>query len=90
MVCYFRFFFKVLSHAQLFVAPWTVSLQAPLSIGFSKEEYWGGLPFPSPGELSNPGIEPGSLVSPALAAGCFTTALPWKPTFCFKEDSKRD
>ena len=47
-----------------FVAPWTVSRQAPPSMGFSKQEYWSGLPFPSPGDLPDPGIE---TVSPALA-----------------------
>ena len=51
------------SEVQLFVTPWTVAYQAPLSVGFSRQEYWTGLPFPSPGELPNPGIEPGS---PAL------------------------
>ena len=51
------------SRVQLFATPWTVAHQAPLSIGFSRQEYWSGLPFPSPGNLPNPGIEPGS---PAL------------------------
>ena len=54
---------KWLSHVQLFVTPWTVAYQAPLSMGFSIQEYWSGLPFPSPGDLPDPGIEPGS---PAL------------------------
>ena len=49
-----------LSRVQLFVTPWTVAYQAPLSIGFSKQEYWIGLPFPSPGDLPNLGIEPRS------------------------------
>ena len=52
-----------LSHVQLFTAPWTVAYQVPLSMGFSRQEYWSGLPFPSPGDLPNRGIEPGS---PAL------------------------
>jgi len=43
------------------VTPWTVACQAPLSIGFSRQEYWSGLPFPSPGDLPHPGIKPGSL-----------------------------
>ena len=47
----------VLSHVQLFVTPWTVAHQAPLSVGFSRQEYWSGLPFPSPGDLPNPGIK---------------------------------
>ena len=53
-----------LSHVRLFSTPWTVACQVPLSMGFSRQEYWGGLPFPSPGDHPNPGIEP---VSPALA-----------------------
>ena len=51
---------KLLSHVQLSVTPWTAACQAPLSMGFSKQEYWSGLPFPSPGDLPDPGIEPGS------------------------------
>ena len=52
---------KSLSHVRLFATPWTVARQAPLSIELSRQEYWSGLPFPSPGDLSNPGIEPSSL-----------------------------
>ena len=51
---------KSLSHIQLFATPWTVAHQAPWSMGFSRHEYWSGLPFPSPGNLPNPGIEPRS------------------------------
>ena len=51
-----------LSRVQLFATPWTVAYQAPLSMGFSRQEYWSGLPFPSPGDLPNPGIEPRSPV----------------------------
>ena len=54
---------KSLSRVRLFSTPWTVAYQAPRSMGFSRQEYWSGLPFPSPGDLPNPGIEPGS---PAL------------------------
>ena len=54
---------KLLSHVRLFVTPWTVAQQAPLSMGFSRQEYWSGLPFPSPGDLPDPDIEPSS---PAL------------------------
>ena len=54
---------KSLSRVQLFATPWTVAYQAPLSMGFSRQLYWSGLPFPSPGDLPDPGIEPGS---PAL------------------------
>ena len=50
------------SRVRLFVAPWTVAHQAPPSMGFSRQEYWGGLPFPSPGELPDPGIKPESPV----------------------------
>ena len=58
------------SCAQLFATPWTVAHQAPLSMGFSRQEYWSGLPFPPPGDLPHPGIEP---ASPVLADGFFTT-----------------
>ena len=60
-----------LSHVQLFAAPWTVAHQAPLSMGFFKQEYWSRLPFPSPGDLPDPGIEPAYFASPALASGFF-------------------
>ena len=64
---------KSLSCVQLFVTPWTVAYQAPPSMEFSRQEYWSVLPFPSPGDLPGPGIEPGS---PALQAD----ALPSKPS----------
>ena len=67
------------SHVWLSVTPWTVAHQAPLSMGFSRQEYWSGLPFPTLGDLPNPGIEPMSLMSPALTSGFFTGALPGKP-----------
>ena len=51
---------KSLSRVQLFVTPWPVAYQAPLSMGFSRQEYWSGLPFPFPGDLPDPGIKPGS------------------------------
>ena len=57
----------------LFGTPWTVAGQAPLPMEFPRQEYWSGLPFPSPGDLSKPGIEPVSLTSPALAGRFFTT-----------------
>ena len=59
----------------LFASPWTTSCQAPLSVEFSKQEYWSGLPFPPPRDLPNPGILPASLVSPALT-GRFLPAVP--------------
>ena len=68
----------VLSHVCLFVTPWTVACQAPLPMEFSRQEYWSGLPFPCPGDLPNPGIEPMSLVPPALAVGFFTTSATWE------------
>ena len=52
--------------------------QAPLSVGFSRQEYWSGLPCPPPGDLPDPGIEPASLVSPALAGRFFTTSSTWE------------
>ena len=69
----------VLSHVQLCVTPWTVALQVPLSMGFSRQEYWSGPPCPPPGDRPNPGIKPTSLMSPALADRFFTTSatLTW-------------
>ena len=74
----FRVKVKSLSHVRLFATPWTVAYQAPLSMGFSRQEYWSVLPFPSPGDLPNPGIDPGSLMSPALAGGFVTTSNAWE------------
>ena len=70
---------KSLSRVQLFVTPWTVAYQAPQSMGFSRQECWSGLPFPSPGDLPNPGIEPWS---PTLQADALLSEPPGKP----KED----
>ena len=58
----------------LFVTLWSIALQAPLSMGFSRQEYWSGLPCPPPGDLSDPWMEPASLMSPASAGGFFTTS----------------
>ena len=69
----------MLNHVQLFLTLWTVAYQAPLSIEFSRQEYWSGLPFPLPEDLSDPGIKPASPMSPALAGGFFTTEPPGKP-----------
>ena len=69
---------KSLSCVRLFAAPWTVARQTPLSMGFFRQEYWSGLPFPSPGDLPDPGIEPGSPTSPASAGGFFITSATWK------------
>ena len=62
---------RVLSCGRLFATLWTVARQAPLSMEFSGQEYWNGLPLPPPGDLPNPGIKPVSLASPALAGGFF-------------------
>ena len=72
----------MLSPVQLFVTPWTVACQAPLSMEFFRQEYWSGLPCTSPGDLPNPGIKP---TSPALAGEFFTTVPPGKPN----NDNKR-
>ena len=62
----------------LFAASWTVAHKAPLSMGFSRQEHWSGLPCPSPGDLPNPGLKSVSLTSPTLAGGCFTTSATQK------------
>ena len=67
-----------LRHVWLFATPWTVAHQTPLSMGFPRQEYWSGLPFPIPGDLPNPGIGPLFLTSPALAGRLFTTSTIWK------------
>ena len=59
----------VLSCVQLLVTPWTVTCQAPLATEFPRQEYWSWLPFPTPGDIPDPGIKPTSLESPALAGG---------------------
>ena len=66
------------SLVQLFVTLWTVAHQASLAMGFSKQEYWSGLPCPPQGDLSNSGNEFMSLMSPALAGGFFTTSVSWE------------
>ena len=66
---------SLLQSCQTLVTSWTVAYQAPPSMGFSKQEHWSGLPFPSPGDLPDPGIQPGS---PASAGGFFTTEPPGK------------
>ena len=67
---------KKLSRVRLFATPWTVAYQAPPSMGFSRQEYWSGLPFPSPGDLPNPGIKPRS---PALQTDALLSEPPRKP-----------
>ena len=73
-----RSFVLMLGHVQLFASPWTVAHQAPLPMDFFRQECWSGLPFPTPGDLPNQGIELLSLVSPALADRFFTTMPPGK------------
>ena len=77
--CLIHTYIYVLTHfsrVQLFVTLWTVACQASLSLGFSRQEYWSGLPFPPPEDLPNPGTEPGS---PALQADSLPTEPPGKP-----------
>ena len=69
----------ILSGILLLATPWTVAQQAPLSMGFPRQEYWSALPFPSPGELPDPGTEAVSLPSPALSGGFFPTVPPGDP-----------
>ena len=66
------------SHVRLFATPWIIACQAPLSMGFSRQVYWSGLPFPSLGYLPYQRIKPMSLVSPALAHKFFTTSAAWE------------
>ena len=66
---------KSLSRVRLFATPWTVAYQAPPSMGFSRQEHWSGLPFPSPGDLPDPGMEPGS---PVFQADALTSEPPGK------------
>ena len=67
------------SCVRIFAALWTVAHQAPLSMGFSRQEYWRGLPCPPPGDLPNPGIEP---TSPALLGGFYITSTTWEAPIC--------
>ena len=76
---YYAVVFQWLNRVWPFVAPWTLAFQALLSMGFSRREYWCGMPFPSLGNLPYPGVEPGLPVSPALAGGFLTTEPPRKP-----------
>ena len=71
---------KSLSRVCLFATPWTIAYQAPPSMGFSRQEYWNGLPFPSPRDLPDPGIEPRS---PSFQADALTSEPPGKPDPCF-------
>ena len=68
----------VLSHVLLFAAPWSAASQAPLSMGFPRQEHWSGLLVPPAGDLPDPGIQPASLASPVLAGRFFTTSATWE------------
>ena len=70
----------MLNSVQLFETPWTVACQTPLSVEFSWQEYWSGLPFPTPGDHPNSGTEPAPLASPALAR-FFSSEPPGKPSY---------
>ena len=73
---------KFLSHVRLFATPWIVAYQASLSMGFSRQQYWSGLPFPSPEDLPDPGIEPRS---PVLQADALPSEPPGKPLVILSE-----
>ena len=66
------------SHVQLFVTPWTIAMQTPLFMEFSRQEYWSGLPCPPPGDLPHSGIDHRSLTSPALVGRFLTTSATWE------------
>ena len=69
------------SHVQLCETPWTVAFQAPLCVGFSRQEYWSGLLCSPPGDIPDPGTEPMSLMSPALAGEFFTISSTWEAQY---------
>ena len=73
-----RIMLSCFSHVRLFVTLWTAAYQAPLSMGFRRQEYWSRLSSPPLGNLSNPGIEPASLLSPASAGRFFTISATWE------------
>ena len=66
------------SHVLLFATPWIVAHQAPLPMGFSRQEYWSGLPFPPPRDFLTQGLNPSLLMSPALSGGFLTTSATWE------------
>ena len=78
---------KLLSHVRLFVTPWTVVQQAPPSMRFSRPEYWSGLPFPSPGDLPNPGVEPRSSTLQVDILPAESQAKP-QTAICFPNSQK--
>ena len=74
---------KSLNHVQIFATPWTVAHQAPLSTGFSRQEYWSGLPCPPPGDLPDPGTEQEASCTFCIAGEFFTTEPLWEPQWPF-------
>ena len=85
--------FSHFNRAQLFATLWTVSCQAPLSMGFRRQEYWSGLPFPSPGDLPDPGIKPTSLIfciGRQVFFFFFTTSANWEVLFNPESESKTE
>ena len=78
------------SCVQLFVTQWTIAHQAPLSLGFSRQEYWSGLPCPPPGDLPNQEIKPAPLTFPALAGRFLTTSATWEPQRMEYYSAKRE
>ena len=82
ILCPYKPFAQSLQLCVLFVTLWTVAHQAPLSMGFSRQDYSSGLPCPPPGDLPNPGIKP---TSPALADGFYITEPPWKPISMYEK-----
>ena len=75
---------QMFSCVWLFATAWTIACQVPLSMGFSRQEYWSGLPFPSPGDLPNPGIELTFLMFPASAVGFFTISTTWEAPYTYQ------
>ena len=80
----------VCSQVQVCATLWTAAPQAPLAMGSSRQEHWGGLPCPPPGDLPDPGMDPVSLESPALAGGFFTSAPPGEPLGCLRWPFKKN
>ena len=81
---------KLLQSCPTLCDSFAIACQVPLSMGFSRQEDWSGLPCPPPGYPPNPGIKPESLMSPALAGGFFITSSPWKPKKCRKAVNLRE
>ena len=77
------------SHVQLFATPWTIAHQAPVSMGFSRQDYYSGLPCPSPEDLPDPWIKLAFLMSPPLAGGFFTTSATWEASVYIEKGKER-